>query len=69
LIFVSDGRHLSNFTGDKNEWPVHLTIGNLSSKIRQMPSTHNVVMVALLPIPIMNRNIAQKRLETEANKP
>jgi len=40
-----------------------MTIGNLSSKIRQMPSTHTVVMVALLPIPIKNCNIPQKRLD------
>jgi hypothetical protein len=40
-----------------------MTIGNLSSKIRQVPSTHSVVMVALLPIPINNRNISQKWLD------
>jgi hypothetical protein len=38
-----------------------MTIGNLSLKIRQMPSAHTVVMVALLPIANKNRNIAQKR--------
>jgi len=63
LIFKSDGTHLSNFAGDKKEWPVYMTIGNLSSKIRQMPSTDSIVMVALLPIPIKNRNIPQKRLD------
>jgi len=65
LIFMSDGTHLSNFAGDKKEWPVYMTIGNLSSKIRQMPSTHTIVMVALLPIPIKNRNIPQKRLDEQ----
>jgi len=65
LIFMSDGTHLSNFAGHKKEWPVYMTIGNLSSKIRQMPSTHTVVMVALLPIPIKNRNISQKRLDEQ----
>jgi hypothetical protein len=63
LIFISDGTHLSNFAGDKKEYPVYMTIGNLSSTIRQMPSTHSVVLVALLPIPIKNRNIPQKRLD------
>jgi len=62
---MSDGSHLSNFAGDKKEWPVYMTIGNLWSKIRQMPSTHSVVMVALLPIPIKNRNIPEKRLDKE----
>ena len=63
LIFMSDITHLSNFAGDKKECPVYMTIGNLSSEIRQTPSTHSVVMVALLPIPIKNRNIPQKRLD------
>jgi hypothetical protein len=62
LIFISDGTHLSNFVGDRTEWPVCMPIGNLSSKIRQMPSTHCVVMVALRPIPIEIFNILQKRL-------
>jgi hypothetical protein len=65
LIFMSDGTHLSNFARDKTEWPVYMTIGNLSSKIRQMPSTHSVVMVALLPIPIKKRNVPQKRLHEQ----
>jgi len=65
LIFMSDGTHLWNFAGDKKDWPVYMTIGNLSSKLRQMPSTHSIVMVALLRIPIKNRNIPQKRLNEQ----
>jgi hypothetical protein len=62
---MSDGTHLSNFAGNKKEWPVYMTIGNPSSKIRQMPSTHSIVMVTLLPIPIKNRDIPQKRLDEQ----
>jgi hypothetical protein len=62
---MSDETDLSNFAGDKTEWPEYVTIGNLSSKLRQMPSTHNVRMVALLPIPIKNRNIPQKQLDKQ----
>jgi hypothetical protein len=62
---MTDITHLSNFAGDKTEWPVCMTIGNLYLKIRQMPSTHSVVMVGLLPIPIKNRNIPQKRLDEQ----
>jgi hypothetical protein len=62
---MSDGTHLLNFAGNKKEWPVNMTIGNLSSKIRRMPSTHSVVMIALLPIPIKNRNIPHKRLDEQ----
>ena len=36
MIILSDGTHLSNSADDKTEWPVYMTIGNLSSKIRQM---------------------------------
>ena len=42
-----------------------MTIGNVSSKIRQMPSMHIIVMVALLPIPIKNCNISQKRQDDQ----
>jgi hypothetical protein len=65
---MSDGMHLSNFAGDKTEWPVYMTIGNLSSKLHQMPSMHSVVMVALLLIPIKNRNSQQKRLDEQQHK-
>jgi hypothetical protein len=65
LIFMSDGTQLSNFAGDKKEWPVYMTVGNLSSKIRQTPSTHSVVIVALLPIPIKYCNIPQNRLDEQ----
>jgi len=65
LIIISDGTHLSNYAGDMKEWPVQMTIGNLSSKIRRMPSTHTVVMVPLLPTPIKNHNNPQKRLHEQ----
>jgi len=63
LILMSDGTHLSNFAGDKKESPVYMTMGNESSKIRQTPSTHGVVMVALLAIPIKDRNTPPKLLD------
>jgi hypothetical protein len=60
-----NGTHLSNFAGDKKEWPVYMTFGNLSSKIRQTPSTHSIVMVTLLQVPIKNRNLPQKSLDAQ----
>jgi len=65
LILISDRTHLSNSSCNKKQWPVYMTIGNLSSKIHQMPSTHSVVMVVLLPIPFKNGNIPQKRLDEQ----
>jgi len=65
LIFMSDGTHLSNVAGDMKWWPGYMTIGKLSSKIRQMPSTHSVVIVALLQIQIDNCNIPPKWLDEQ----
>jgi len=65
LVFMSDGTHLSDFAGHKTEYPAHMTIGNQSLKIRLMPSTHSVVMVALLPIQFNNRYSLQKRLDEQ----
>jgi hypothetical protein len=65
MIYMSDGTHLSHVAGDKSEWPVYMTIGNLSSKICQMPSMQSVVIVGLLPIPIKNRNIPQTWLDEQ----
>jgi len=62
---MSNGTHLSNFAGDKKEWPVYMTTGKLSSKIRQMPSTHSVVTVALIPITIKNHHIPLKGLDEQ----
>jgi len=62
---MSDETHLLNFAGDKKEWSVYMTIGNVSSKIRQTTSKHAVVMFALLPIPMKNRNIPPNRLDVQ----
>jgi hypothetical protein len=63
LIFMSDRINLSNCAGAKELWPVYMTIGNHVSKIRQMPSMHIVVLVALLPIRINRLNIPHIRLD------
>jgi hypothetical protein len=65
LIVMSDGTHLPNFAGNTKEWPAYMTIGNLSTKIHQMPSAHTIVIVAVLPIPKKNRNIPQMRLNEQ----
>jgi hypothetical protein len=56
---MSDGTHLSYLDGDKIQWAGYMPIPNQSSKICLMPSMHSVVMVALLPIALMNRNNPQ----------
>jgi hypothetical protein len=49
-IFMSNGTHLSNIPGHLKDWPVYMTMGNLYSKVHQMPSIHPIVRVALLAI-------------------
>jgi len=61
LIFTSDGTPLPNLAADMIKGPVFITIGNLSSKIRQIPSKLSIRMVAPIQIPIKKRNITQKR--------
>jgi len=65
LIFMSDGTHLLNLAGDNKEWPGYMIMYNVSSNIRHMPSTQSVLIIALLPIPIINRNIPQKWLDKQ----
>jgi len=62
---MSNGTHISNFAGNKKEWPLYMTIGNLSSKVRQTASTHSVVMVAVLPTPIKTVNIPQTQWDEQ----
>ena len=50
LILSSDKTQLTQFQGDKKAWPVYLTIGNLSKKIRRQPSTHGTILVGYLPV-------------------
>jgi hypothetical protein len=65
LTFMSDSTHLSNFTGDNNERPVYMTICNLMLEIRQKPSIHSILMVAVIPIPIKNHNIPKRWLDEQ----
>jgi len=48
---MSDQTNLTNFSGDKKAWPLHLTIGNLPSARRNSPGSKAVLLLALLPIP------------------
>jgi hypothetical protein len=65
LSFMSDRTPLSNYASDMKEWPVFMTSCNVSSKICQMTLKHSIIIVALLPITINNRNILQKRLHEQ----
>jgi len=49
---MCDPTYLTNFSGDKKAWPVHITLGNLPSSRRNSPTSMAVLVRALLPIPL-----------------
>ena len=65
LIIMPDGTQFSKFDSDKKEWAVYMTIGDVCSKISQMPTVRSVVMVTLLTISIKTCNISQQWLDTQ----
>jgi len=48
---MSDQTRLTNFSSDKQAWPVYITLGNLPSGRRNSPTSLAVLLLALLPIP------------------
>ncbi|KAF8873161.1 hypothetical protein BD779DRAFT_1452149, partial [Infundibulicybe gibba] len=50
IILSSDKTQLSRFSGDKQAWPVYLSIGNISKSIRWKPSTRSTILLGYLPV-------------------
>jgi len=42
--------HLTNFSGDKKLWPVYMSIGNITSSVRNIPSMQAWIPIAFLPV-------------------
>ena len=39
VILSSDKTQLSRFSGDKQAWPVYLTLGNIPKELRRKPES------------------------------
>ena len=50
LIISTDKTQLSRFSGDKQAWPVYLTIGNLSKDLRRQPSRRTQILIGYIPV-------------------
>ncbi|OBZ73416.1 hypothetical protein A0H81_07111, partial [Grifola frondosa] len=50
VILSSDKMQLSQFSGDKQAWPVYLSIGNIEKSTRRQPSKHATILVGYIPV-------------------
>jgi hypothetical protein len=50
VLLGSDKTHLTNFAGDKQAWPLYLSIGNIKSDVRNKPTWRAWILLAYVPI-------------------
>ncbi|KAI0738856.1 hypothetical protein C8Q80DRAFT_1222176 [Daedaleopsis nitida] len=65
VILSSDKTQLSRFSGDKQAWPVYLSLGNIPKGIRRQPSQHAMVLVGYIPVSKLERFTKGKRRSLE----
>ena len=50
IIIALDKTQLSQFSGDKQAWPVYITIGNIEKGICHQPSKHGMILPGYIPV-------------------
>ncbi|KAH9912506.1 uncharacterized protein BXZ73DRAFT_56193 [Epithele typhae] len=50
VIVATDKTQLSTFSGDKQAYPIYLTIGNIRKGVRRQPSRRAVALLGYLPV-------------------
>ncbi|KAJ7776026.1 hypothetical protein DFH07DRAFT_983220 [Mycena maculata] len=50
IIISSDKTQLTRFSGDKQAWPVYLSIGNLRKETRRTPSARATALLGYIPV-------------------
>ncbi|KAJ7215521.1 hypothetical protein GGX14DRAFT_608507, partial [Mycena pura] len=50
VILASDKTQLSTLSGDKQAWPVYLSIGNLPHDVRSKPSQRGTILLGYIPV-------------------
>ncbi|KAL1715521.1 hypothetical protein EV715DRAFT_207209 [Schizophyllum commune] len=61
VILSSDKTQLSTFSGDKQAWPVYLSIGNIAKEVRRKASSHSTILVGYIPVTKLECFSADKR--------
>ncbi|KAJ7204113.1 hypothetical protein GGX14DRAFT_698863 [Mycena pura] len=63
IILASDKTQLTRFSGDKEAWPVYLTIGNIDKETRRAVSSRASILVGYIPVTKLEVFSKEKRSE------
>ncbi|KAF8511993.1 hypothetical protein JB92DRAFT_3174281 [Gautieria morchelliformis] len=50
VILASDKTQLSRFSGDKQAWPVYISVGNIAKSVRRQTSKRAMILLGYIPV-------------------